>query len=147
MLTKLSGNYRFILENDPAVDHDNWEDIAKKKYFVDDFHTPPPLKPGESATVFVLQPLRGKAMRAAVEQMDAFEDIVHAFESHAFTEFVCAHGIQSIENFGDLSIVIEDGPYGPRLDQDTMDDIFPFVPGLDALLAGTLMSLSRLRFT
>ena len=152
MLHRLTEPKDFVLENDPAVDQDAWDDIAKKNYFLTNYDLPP-LKAGDPPTYFTLKPLCGAAMREAKRRMDRHlkengdVDIVAAFGDVDFTELVCAHGLIDIKNYGGFKPVFEQGPYGQKLDQASMDEIFPFVPGLDVQIASIIMSLSRLRFT
>jgi len=151
MLKRLTGTYEYVFPLDPAVDLEKWGDKAKE-YFVSDFSRPP-IKEGEKATIWTIQPLTGKQMRYVNERLpldvedDALNKVMNDVE---FIDFVVGHGLCDIVNFdvAGFKLEREDSPYGgKRLTKETLDEIIPFQRVLAQVLVGEIISLSRCRYS
>lgn len=98
-------NYTYISIHDPAVDV-NADGFAEEwKKYIDGTIQEPPLKQGQSPTVFTLKPITSASLIARLKGVNV------ASGSQSWAVATAAHCIVSIENFSDTDGV----PFEPRL--------------------------------
>lgn len=142
MLTKLQGIYEYIYPLDPAVDHTQWDAKVRKEYFINNYNNPP-IKDGETPTVWSLQPLKGKDVRVINDRikMTDYQTVMGDTEN---VYFILARSITAIKNLDIEGFQIERDDSG-NITFDCLDNLFPFFPVLGIEIAAIILNLSRLQ--